>query len=71
MISLDVPGRSITLEVDEAELAARLEAWKTPVEAPSGGYARLFHDHVQGADTGADFDFLKGCRGAPVPRDSH
>ena len=71
MIALDVPARTLTLEVDAAELAARLAAWKTPVEPPSGGYARLFHDHVQGADTGADFDFLKGCRGAPVPRDSH
>ncbi|MEC9431898.1 MAG: L-arabinonate dehydratase [Pseudomonadota bacterium] len=71
MIALDVPARTLVLEVDAAELAARLAAWKTPVEPPSGGYARLFHDHVQGADTGADFDFLKGCRGAPVPRDSH
>jgi dihydroxy-acid dehydratase len=26
---------------------------------------------VEGADTGADLDFLKGCRGAPVGKDSH
>ena len=25
----------------------------------------------KGADTGADFDFLKGCRGSAVPKDSH
>ena len=31
----------------------------------------MFYDHVEGADTGADFDFLKGCRGAAVPKDSH
>ena len=35
------------------------------------GYAMLHHKHVTGADTGADLDFLKGCRGAPVGRDSH
>ena len=39
--------------------------------APRGGYAQIFHDHVQGADTGADFDFLIGCRGADVGKDSH
>jgi dihydroxy-acid dehydratase len=71
MITLDVPGRSLTLHVDDAELAARRAAWRSPVEAPASGYARLFHDHVQGADTGADFDFLKGCRGAAVGKDSH
>jgi L-arabonate dehydrase len=38
---------------------------------PPSGYARLYHDHVQGADTGADFDFLKGCRGSAVGKDSH
>ncbi|MCY4426545.1 MAG: hypothetical protein OXC05_05885 [Halieaceae bacterium] len=38
---------------------------------PVSGIVRLFHDHVQAADTGADFDFLLGCRGVAVPRDSH
>lgn len=70
-IELDVPARRLHLELPEAEIAARLKEWRPPVEAPAGGYARLFHSHVQGADTGADFDFLKGCRGKEVPRDSH
>jgi len=26
---------------------------------------------VMGADKGADFDFLLGCRGHGVPRESH
>jgi len=26
---------------------------------------------VMGADTGADLDFLRGCRGNPVGKDSH
>ena len=29
----------------------------------SGGYVKLYVDHVGQADTGADFDFLVGCRG--------
>ena len=38
---------------------------------PDGGYAWLHQQHVQGADTGADLDFLKGARGNPVGKDSH
>ena len=71
MIELDVPGRRLHLEIDDAELQERLAAWTSPVQAPDSGYARLFHTHVEGADTGADFDFLKGRRGKAVPRDSH
>lgn len=70
-IELDVPNRRIHLDISEEELAARLAAWTPSHEVPDSGYARLFHDHVQGADSGADFDFLKGCRGSGVPKDSH
>ncbi len=71
MIELDVEARRIHLDIPAAELAARLAAWKPTVAAPRDGYAWLHHAHVGGADTGADLDFLKGCRGAPVGRDSH
>ncbi|MEO3999290.1 L-arabinonate dehydratase [Mesorhizobium sp. CAU 1732] len=70
-IEVDVPNRKLHLDVPEAEIADRLAQWASPVEEPAGGYAKLFHAHVQGADTGADFDFLKGHRGKAVPRDSH
>ena len=36
MISLDVPGRSITLEVDEAELLAAVEGYGGGLEAQCG-----------------------------------
>ncbi len=71
MIEIDVPNRRIHLDVPEAELADRLAAWTPRVPRPVGGYAQIFHDHVEGADTGADLDFLRGCRGAPVGKDSH
>ena len=70
-VTLDVPNRRLTLNVSDAELAARRAAWLNPVAAPTGGYAALYAQHVTQADQGADFDFLKGCRGAPVGRDSH
>ncbi len=70
-IALDVAGRSLTLEVDEAELAARAAAWTAPRSAHTRGYAQLYIDHVTQADRGCDFDFLVGGSGAPVPRESH
>jgi len=72
LIELDVEARRVELLVDDAELARRRAAWRAPASpVPPGGYAGLYLAHVQGADTGADFDFLLGCRGHAVGRDSH
>ena len=71
MIEIDVANRRVHLDIPDEELQRRLAAWRPPVEPPASGYARMFHEHVEGADTGADFDFLKGCRGSAVGRDSH
>jgi dihydroxy-acid dehydratase len=70
-IELDVPARSLTLEVSEDELARRRAAWIAPEPAYARGYARLYVDHVQQADQGADLDFLVGASGADVPRHNH
>lgn len=71
MIELDVAARRLHLDIPDAELQARLAAWTPPVPRPAGGYAQLYHDRVMGADRGADFDFLVGCRGNAVARESH
>jgi dihydroxy-acid dehydratase len=71
MIELDVSARSLHLDIADDELQARLASWKRSHDVPVSGYAKLFHDHVEGADTGADFDFLKGCRGSAVGKESH
>jgi L-arabonate dehydrase len=70
-IALDVENRTINWEVSEEELAARKVA--QPFEKPKTirGYVGLFIDHVEQADQGADFDFLKGGSGSIVTRDSH
>lgn len=70
-IEVDVEARRLHLDISDAELKDRLSAWKPLHDRPESGYAKLFQDSVEGADTGADFNFLKGCRGAPVGRDSH
>ena len=71
MIELDVPNRRLHLDISDEELAARLAEWKPLPDQPTGGYAWLHQTHVMGADTGADLDFLKGCRGNDVGKDSH
>jgi dihydroxyacid dehydratase/phosphogluconate dehydratase len=70
MIELDVPGRRLHLDVSEAELTKRRTRWQ-PAPAPESGYAKLYVEHVQQADKGADFDFLVGTRGVVVTRESH
>jgi dihydroxy-acid dehydratase len=71
LITLDVAGRSLHLHVDDAELARRLAAWQPLVPPLSSGYWKLYIDHVTQADEGADLDFLRGQRGAFVPKDNH
>jgi L-arabonate dehydrase len=59
-IELDVPRRSLTLRVDDAELARRKAAWKPRPPHFTRGYGRLFLDHVLQANEGVDFDYLRG-----------
>jgi L-arabonate dehydrase len=70
MVRLDVPARELHLDVDEATLAKRREQWSPP-PLPARGWTRLYVEHVQQANTGADLDFLVGQSGAEVGRDSH
>ncbi|GAB2879547.1 IlvD/Edd family dehydratase [Streptomyces mayteni] len=70
-VVLDVPGRTLRLDVDDAELDRRRADWTPPPRRHHGGYTWLYTEHVEQADRGADFGFLRGCRGHDVPRDSH
>jgi dihydroxy-acid dehydratase len=71
LIALDVPARSLTLQVSDDEIARRRAAWKPPLPDAASGYTWLYRAHVEQADRGADFDFLRGRRPATVARDSH
>ncbi|MQA94359.1 MAG: dihydroxy-acid dehydratase [Streptosporangiales bacterium] len=60
LIELDVPERRLELKVSDDELARRRAEWTPPERHYTRGYGRLFLDHVEQADRGADFDFLRG-----------
>lgn len=71
MIALDVPKRTIHLEVSDEELTQRREAWQATDLGYPRGYVQLYISHVQQAHVGADLDFLQGSSGSVVKRDSH
>ncbi len=71
MIELDVEARRLHLDVSDEELAERRKQWEATNLGYGRGYAQLYIDHVQQADLGADFDFLRGGSGSEVFRDSH
>ena len=71
MIELNVPQRKLHLHVSDEVLAERKAKWIAPKPAANRGYVSLYIKHVEGADKGADLDFLKGSSGSTVTRDSH
>jgi dihydroxy-acid dehydratase len=72
-ITLDVPARSLNVEVPQNELDARVpnRATTDGYAKPQRGWEKLYVEHVTQADVGADLDFLVGSSGDRVSRDSH
>jgi dihydroxy-acid dehydratase len=66
IIAVDVPARSIRLEVSDEELAKRRAAWTPPPARYDRGYGWMFSQHIRQANDGCDFDFLETEFGAPV-----
>jgi dihydroxy-acid dehydratase len=68
-IVLDVEARTLDVEVSDEELARRRADWQ-PRDVPGTdrGWLRLYVETVEGADRGADLEFLRGSSGHDVPR---
>jgi len=71
IIELDVEKRLLQLHVSEKELIERRANWKAPEPLASRGYVRIYLDHVEQAEKGADLDVLVGKSGSKVDRDLH
>jgi dihydroxy-acid dehydratase len=67
LITLDVPGRTLRVEVSDAELAERRAAWVAPQPRFERGYGSLYSAHITQADQGCDFDFLAKPGNNPEP----
>ncbi len=72
-VVLDVPGRRLDADVPADEWAGRKPSAQAAAgyASPLRGWERLYVDHVQQADRGADLDFLVGRSGDRVARESH
>jgi dihydroxy-acid dehydratase len=66
IVSVDVAARSIRMEVSEAELARRRAEWVPPPVRFERGYGWVYTKHIQQANEGCDFDFLRTDFGAKV-----
>ncbi|GAA0690515.1 L-arabinonate dehydratase [Marinobacterium maritimum] len=66
-IEINIPERSITLHVDEAELDQRRQAWAPPAPHFKRGWGLLFNDNVSQAHEGCDFEILSSREPNPEP----
>ena len=71
MIALDTRAGTLTLEIDDTEMARRQAAWVAPEVPYTRGWYKLYIDTVLQADQGADLAFLRGASGSEVLRESH
>ena len=73
MIVLDVPARRLDIDIPQDELDGRLPSAVAAASYanPDRGWEKLYVQTVQGADRGADLDFLVGSSVNKVSRESH
>ena len=67
IIEVDIPNRSLNMLVSDEELEQRKAAWTPPEPRYGRGYGYIYSKHIEQADKGCDFDFLKTDFGTPVP----
>jgi L-arabonate dehydrase len=60
VVELDVEERGINVLLSDDELRRRMAAVQPPAPRYQRGYGKLFVDHVEQADRGCDFGFLRG-----------
>lgn len=72
-IVLDVAGRSIRVDIPDADLERREPSAAAAAAYASAdrGWQKIYIEHVLQADRGADLDFLVGSSGHTIPRESH
>ncbi|SMX50446.1 L-arabinonate dehydratase [Maliponia aquimaris] len=67
IIEIDVPNRKLNVQLTDTEMEARRAGWTPPPPRFERGWGWMYSKHVEQADKGCDFDFLRTEFGAPVP----
>ena len=67
LITVDVPQRTIRMEVSDEALARRKAAWVRPKPHYERGFGALYQAHITQANEGCDFDFLEGTAPTAEP----
>ncbi len=67
MIEIDIPNRVLQVQISDEEMETRRQNWTAPEPRYERGYGWAFSQHIEQADKGCDFDFLRSDFGAPVP----
>ena len=71
MIELDVAERRLHLAGRRRRARERRPGLEAAGACQAAATSSSMSSHVLQADQGCDLDFLVGCRGAEVPRESH
>ena len=66
IIQVDIPNRKLDVDVSESEMKKRKEEWVEPKPRYERGYGYIYSKHIEQADKGCDFDFLRTDFGASV-----
>jgi dihydroxy-acid dehydratase len=69
LITLDVPARSLDVNIDDRSLAGRRAQWQPPAPRFERGYGLLYSEQITQANEGCDFRFLarRGAAANPEP----
>jgi len=67
LITLDVPARTLSVNISERTMASRRAAWLPPGPRYGRGYGALYSEHITQANEGCDFGFLARPGATPEP----
>ena len=66
IIQVDIPNRKLDVDISESEIKKRKKDWVAPKPRYERGYGYMYSKHIEQADKGCDFDFLRTDFGAAV-----
>ena len=66
IIEVNIPNRILSVDISESEMKKRKEGWVEPKPRFERGYGYMYSKHIEQADKGCDFDFLRTDFGEAV-----